>query len=109
MNGHACCARRRAPATGAAPTTLARRGMAAAGWLVPSALLALLPKCPVCFAAYFALATSVGISAVTAWYLRTGLAALCTAVLAVLAVRLLLRWARARSIRTRSVAPMVAP
>jgi hypothetical protein len=54
-----------------------RRVVAAAGWLLPSATLVLLPKCPVCFAALIAVGTGVGIPVATAAYLRTSLVAVC--------------------------------
>jgi hypothetical protein len=70
---------------------VARRGGAVAGWVVPGTVLALLPKCPACVAAYVALATGVGISMSAAWYLRTGLIVSCTALLLAVAMRQLLR------------------
>lgn len=50
-------------------------------WLVPGALLALMPKCPACLAGYLALATGVGVSLPVAQALRFTLMALCAAAL----------------------------
>ena len=65
----------------------ARRGVSAVEWLMPAVTLALLPKCPMCVAAYVAMFTSVGISLSAATYLRTSLIGLCLASLAYLAAR----------------------
>jgi hypothetical protein len=58
-----------------------------AQWIVPSVVLALMPKCPACVAAYVALATGIGISLPAATYIRTTLGVLCVAALMYLLAR----------------------
>jgi hypothetical protein len=67
--------------------TLVRRLFENAGWMVPGAILALLPKCPVCVATYAMIGTGVGFSLSATTYLRTLLAILCLASLLYLAAR----------------------
>jgi hypothetical protein len=80
---HSCCVVETEPKRDmiAPSMPFAARWRAAAGWMMPAAGLALLPKCPACLAAYIAIATGVGVSISTAEYLRMLLVMLCIAAL----------------------------
>jgi hypothetical protein len=73
---------------------LVRRGREILAWVVPSAVLVLVPKCPACLAAYVALWTGLGLSLSTATYLRWALLLVCVASLLVLTTKHLTRIGR---------------
>lgn len=84
MNKGRCCEAspgREPIAVDSAPRliTARRYGFGIARWLVPGAVLALLPKCPACLAAYVAVGTGFALSTGTASYLRMMLVILCLA------------------------------
>ena len=56
-------------------------------WLFPATLLVLMPKCPLCVAAYVALFTGVGITVSTAHWIQILMVAFCLTSLAYVAVR----------------------
>src|SRR5437773_12558691 len=55
MNPDRCCEDSR-------PRTFARRRVEVFGWIIPGAILALLPKCPICLAASIARWRPIGLS-----------------------------------------------
>ena len=67
--------------------TWLRRVREVAGWIVPGALLALMPKCPLCLAAYVALCSGLTLSYSSAHILMRTLTALCIGTLALCVVR----------------------
>ncbi len=64
-----------------------RRTREILAWALPSAMLVLMPKCPVCLAAYVTLWTGLCLSLSTAAYLRWALLFLCVASLLGLIVK----------------------
>jgi hypothetical protein len=79
----ACC---NAASDRQTPTWM-RRVRETLAWIIPSAILALAPKCPACLAAYVTLWTGVGLSLSTATNLRWALLLLCVASLLFLIVQ----------------------
>jgi hypothetical protein len=96
VNGGYCC-KTRAGDVVRQPASRWGRGREIAGWIIPGATLALIPKCPACVAAYVVLATGIGISLPTATYLRAALVVACVASLIYIAAR------RLRSLVARRV------
>src|ERR1051326_8769915 len=66
--------------------------------VIPAVILVLLPKCPVCIAAYIAMVTGIGLSVPVAAHLRTLLVVLCATSLIYFVVRQnrSVRWRRER-------------
>jgi hypothetical protein len=60
---------------------VARRSVETLSWIVPGAILALLPKCPVCLAGYLMMATGVSISVAAAVSVRALLVVVCVGLL----------------------------
>jgi hypothetical protein len=74
-------------------------------WAFPSAILALMPKCPVCLAAYVAVWTGLGLSLSTAIYLRMALFVLCFASLLYLILTRVGRFVVAKKAKRQSIVP----
>ena len=88
MNCHHCCQRKlHASHDTHQHRTWLRRSREVAGWIVPGALLALMPKCPLCLAAYVALCSGLTLSYSSAHILMRTLTALCIGTLALCVVR----------------------
>jgi hypothetical protein len=64
-----------------------RRGGEIAGWIIPSAVLILIPKCPAFLVAYLALLSGIGISFAGASILRSVVLVVSTTALVCLALK----------------------
>ena len=88
MNSLHCCQPQLEPSRHTRRETAWRRRVReGAGWIVPGALLALMPKCPLCLAAYVALCSGVTLSFASAHLLLRTLTALCLGMLALCVIR----------------------
>jgi hypothetical protein len=79
------------------PPSFLRRSLDLTAKVVPVAILAVLPKCPACLAAYVALGTGIGLSLTAATYLRLSLMVACVVSLMFFVVKMMLP--RVRRIR----------
>lgn len=84
------------PPPGGTPAGCLRRAWRNTQWIFPATLLALIPKCPLCVAAYVALFTGVGISVTTARWIQILMFVLCLVSLTYFAVRYVRGRAEAR-------------
>jgi hypothetical protein len=87
MHARGCCA-----VPGRGSFVSGRGGTCAKGaakWGTPALILLLLPKCPMCVAAYVAMFTGIGLSIEAATWLRGSTLAVCLLMLTVLVTRIL--------------------
>jgi len=71
-------------------TGFIKKAINAVRLVLPGTLLALMPKCPLCLAAYISLSTGMGISVASATWLRALLAVACVTSLMYVAAKKLL-------------------
>jgi hypothetical protein len=71
------------------PPSFLRRSLDFTVKVIPVAILAVLPKCPACLAAYVALGTGIGLSLTAATYLRMSLIVACVASLILFVVKMI--------------------
>jgi hypothetical protein len=67
--------------------SIVRRALDVVGWILPGTIVALIPKCPMCLAAYVAAWTGIGLSFSAAAHLRLSLLVLCVGLILFLAVK----------------------
>ena len=76
------------PADGKPSTGFLRRAWLGTQWLFPTALLVLMPKCPLCVVAYVAMFTGIGITVATARWIQILMVVICVSSLAWLTFKL---------------------
>ncbi|HEU4636739.1 MAG TPA: hypothetical protein VFS41_11210 [Edaphobacter sp.] len=90
MGTRSCCA---VPGRSSFPAgSKARRAKDAGEWGAPALVLFLLPKCPMCVAAYVATFTGIGLSIEAATWLRNSMLAVCVLAVVLLSARMLRRY-----------------
>jgi hypothetical protein len=100
VNAHRCClvasgameqkkAGERIAEGGPRRPSFLRRSLDLTAKVVAVAILAMLPKCPACLAAYVALGTGIGLSLTAATYLRLSLMIACMATLIFFAAKMI--------------------
>lgn len=103
-----CCQRKPGPRGDAAQHRIWQRSAGeTAGWIIPGALLALMPKCPLCLAAYVALCSGLTMSYSSAHLLMRLVTALCLGTLALCVVRRLVNYRRHK--QTYNLQPTQTP
>lgn len=90
MRTSSCCRAVRKRRT-SLPASPFRRGAEIAGAFVSAVTLIVMPKCPMCLAAYLALATGIGVSVSAASQLRTAILAASFLILIFLAMKYLIQ------------------
>ena len=93
MNPRACC-NCHGTAQGDKKLSALSRAVKACGWVLPGLVWVLIPKCPVCFAAWMSV-IGISVSVSAAGYLRMGLMVGC----GIAFILLCLRYARGRIFR----------
>jgi hypothetical protein len=93
MTGHCCVG-------GPASSRFARGVGTAIASILTATLLVILPKCPLCFAAWLTFITGVGVSAAAALWVRGGLVMSCVVAIAVAAISAFRHDASGRALET---------
>lgn len=81
---------------------IARRTWRGIQWLAPAVAMLLIPKCPLCVAAYVAMFTGVGITVPTAEWIQRLMLVTCLASLAFLAFRFIRTFLRKNHVHRTS-------
>jgi hypothetical protein len=100
VNAHPCCLARsgamerskageRTSVNGPHRPSFLRRSLNLTAKAIPVVVLAVLPKCPACLAAYVAVGTGIGLSLTTVTYLRLSLIVACVASLIFFAAKMI--------------------